>query len=184
MAKNITKEKIIETVIQLGETKPLLQITLLDIAKQLGIKTPSLYNHIAGLDDLYTMLCLYACNQLSNTLRDSVIGISGKEALFKLANEYYTFANEQVILQAAIENPLLEKSRVIDQAKEHIVNVILLVMDRSALDHVEKIHLIRILRSYIYGFSILNNKGLMEYDVSSKDSFTIGIQAILSSFNI
>src|SRR5438128_77661 len=51
------------------------------LAKRLGVKTPSLYNHVASQADLAHRIAVLAMTELADAIRDAIQGRSGKEAL-------------------------------------------------------------------------------------------------------
>ncbi len=55
---------------------------------QLGIKPPSLYNHIANLEDLLDIAAQRSMRNLYDKLVVTSIGLEKKEALWAIAQEY------------------------------------------------------------------------------------------------
>ncbi|UJW32655.1 TetR/AcrR family transcriptional regulator [Saccharothrix sp. AJ9571] len=51
------------------------------VAERLGIKTPSLYKHVASQADLAHRIAVLAMTELADAIRDATQGRSGKEAL-------------------------------------------------------------------------------------------------------
>lgn len=95
MKEKINNKRIIQAVISCSEKKDLYHITLHDVANELRIKTPSLYNYISGIEDMYLKVGLYGLNILINKLIMSSVGLSGRNALFSITEAYYLFAIER-----------------------------------------------------------------------------------------
>lgn len=69
-----------------------MNVSLNEIASELGIKTPSLYNHISGIEDLYLQVGAYSLKLLKEELILSMLGLSKYDALIKVSNTYVNFA--------------------------------------------------------------------------------------------
>src|SRR5512142_1960100 len=54
------------------------------LAERLGVRTPSLYKHVGGLDDLQHKLATLAMTEVGDVIRDAVQGRSGADALAAL----------------------------------------------------------------------------------------------------
>ena len=70
----IDKESVIKEAAYMANTIGIENLSLKTLASQLGVKSPSLYNHIDGLDDLKQQLMLYGWKELEDKIIQSVIG--------------------------------------------------------------------------------------------------------------
>src|SRR5690606_26402037 len=75
-------------------------VTLKDVASRLGVKTPSLYNHISSQNHLLGELAVYAVRQLEAAISRAAIGKSGEAAVAATAHAYRAFALEHPGLYA------------------------------------------------------------------------------------
>ncbi|MEP7026477.1 MAG: TetR/AcrR family transcriptional regulator, partial [Actinomycetota bacterium] len=57
------------------------QLTLGLVAERLGVRSPSLYKHVAGLADLQHQLAALAMTELGDAVADAAAGLAGKAAL-------------------------------------------------------------------------------------------------------
>ena len=76
-------------------------LTLARLASDLDVRTPSLYNHITSLEGVRGGLATMGARELRDRLARAVIGKSGEEAVFALAEAYRRFAQEHPGLYAA-----------------------------------------------------------------------------------
>ncbi|MCJ1996411.1 TetR/AcrR family transcriptional regulator [Lactococcus piscium] len=185
MKKKIDNEKIIHATIALATKQGLLNVSLNGIAANLGIKTPSLYNHISGIEDLYGQLGIYSLDLLEKEVVQSVLGFSKHDALIRIANTYVTFAIQNPVLYHAIENPYLKNSQDISKAKEAIVLIIQSVLKVYNFTIEKEIKIIRVLRSYLHGFASLYIADLFNIKtVDVDESFDLGLNALLSGLGL
>ena len=69
MAKRgLDKVSVIAAAAELANENGLDGLSLKDLAKHLDIRSPSLYNHISGLDELKREIMLYGWEQLGDAL--------------------------------------------------------------------------------------------------------------------
>lgn len=184
MKTKITLERIMEVTVIVANKKGLFQVTLNDVSNALGIKTPSLYNHVSGIHDLYVHLSIYALKQYTETLTNSAIGLAKRDALEAIANASYEFSVNHPVLLNAIENPMLLDNELINQSKEHIVHFILKILKPYGFNPSKSIHITRSLRSYLYGFSMLSSQSLFQMNEDYHESFKLGLNALLDGFNL
>src|SRR5579875_3074672 len=77
------------------------EVRLADLAAHLGVRTPSLYNHIAGQEGLRRELALLGLRELYARLARAAIGRAADDAILALAHAYRGFAREHPGLYAA-----------------------------------------------------------------------------------
>ena len=133
--------------------------TLADLAAQLGVRTPSLYNHVSGVDDLQTGIALFGTEELGRRIARAAIGRSGDAAIWAVACAYRDFAKEQPgLYQTTLRAPASsEASRT--AISDEIIDVLKMVLEPFCLTDDKAIHVIRGLRSLMHGFVSLELAG-------------------------
>jgi AcrR family transcriptional regulator len=76
----LDRETLVVAAAALVDERGAGALTLADLARRLGVRTQSLYSHIASIDDLQHELALYGVRQLGEELRTTAIGRSGRDA--------------------------------------------------------------------------------------------------------
>lgn len=155
MFPGIDTETVLETAIELADTLGYEQVTLGLLAKQLGIKTPSLYNHIDGLPDLRKKLALSAMRQLRERLAEATIGKAGEEAIYAVGTAYITFVREHPGLYDATLGAPDQQHMDVKAAGEELLNLLLRVLAAFQLEQDDALHAVRGLRSIVHGFASL-----------------------------
>ena len=90
----IDKESVIKEAAYMANTIGIENLSLKTLAAQLGVKSPSLYNHIDGFDDLKQQLMLYGWKELENKIIEAVIGLSGYDAIRAMCYAFHEYAIE------------------------------------------------------------------------------------------
>jgi AcrR family transcriptional regulator len=100
--RNLDSQTILNAAAELAEEKGLENVSLLQVAEKLGVKSPSLYNHLSGVQELSTGIAKLALGRLEEAIRSSAVGRSEGDALLAIALAYRSYAKENPELYKAI----------------------------------------------------------------------------------
>src|SRR6266550_359540 len=167
----LDQEAVVEAAAKLVDEEGIEQLSLGRLAERLGIRTPSLYNHVAGLPGLKHDLALYCLRDVLNLILRATVGKSRAEAIFALADAYRAYAQEapgRYALTLQAPDPGDQKVQAIAQ---EIVDVLRAVLAPYRLSEEEAIHAIRSLRSIVHGFISLEVAGGFGMPVDLDASF-------------
>jgi AcrR family transcriptional regulator len=145
-------DAIVATAAVLADAEGLTAVTLARLATELGVRAPSLYAHIGGLDDLRRRLAARGARELAVTLGASAQGRAGSDALRAVCNAYRAYARAHPGTYAAAQRPPEPSDRESADAAEAVVGVVLAVLRGYGLEGEEAIHGARIVRSALHGF--------------------------------
>lgn len=149
---------VVQAAVALADTAGIEQFTLADLATRLGVRTPSLYNHVAGLAGLRRDLAVLGTRQLCARMSRAAIGKSGDAATLAVAQAYRAFVAAHPGLYAATVRSSLLTDEPIPElvaAQQDTVEVVLAVLAGYGLSGAEAIHAARGLRSLVHGFATL-----------------------------
>lgn len=152
-------QAILQTAADVADHDGYDAVTLASLAKRLGIRSPSLYNHVDGLEGLRKKLAIFALQRLTEVLTDAAVGRSGDEAIRALGYAYVGFARAHPgLYEAALRAPDTRDSDV-QQAGEAIVKLSVRVLEAYGLTDEAALHAVRGLRSILHGFASLEKFG-------------------------
>ncbi|GAC1377917.1 MAG: TetR/AcrR family transcriptional regulator [Ktedonobacteraceae bacterium] len=143
---------VVEAAARLVDEEGVEQLTLGRLAERLGISTPSLYNHVAGLPGLKHDLALYCSRDLLDRFTRAAIGKARAEAIFAIANAYRAYARETPGRYALTQRAPEPDDQELQDVAQQMVDVIGAVLAPYQLGEQEVIHAIRSLRSIVHGF--------------------------------
>ena len=167
----LDQASVVEAAVKLVDEEGIEQLTLGRLAERLGVRTPSLYNHVAGLPGLKHELMLYCLHDLLDRILHAVAGKSRSEAIVALADAYRAYAREapgRYALTLQAPDPGDQEVQAIAQ---EIVDVLRAVLAPYNLGEEEAIHAIRSLRSIVHGFISLEVAGGFGMPVDLDASF-------------
>ena len=157
----LDREQVVGAAAELLETDPAgAPPTLAAVAARLGVRTQSLYAHVAGADDLRRELALHALARLTDRLRTAAIGVAGRDAVGAIVRAYVTFASEHPGLYAASMRAPGDDPQLRDAIRD-AMEPLNLVFASYGLAPAEAGHWYRMVFSFVYGFAALRRDGLM-----------------------
>lgn len=177
---NISDELIIETSARIANKVGLDNLSLKIIAEELNIKSPSLYNHISSLDEIKSQLMVYGWKQIEEKMIDSAVGVSGYEALKNMCNVFYDYAtNNKGIFTAMLWYNKYESDEK-QNATTRLFNMLFKIMKSLNITDENINHIIRTLRGFLEGFSLLVNNNAFGNPISIKESFDLSLEIIMN----
>jgi AcrR family transcriptional regulator len=171
---------ILEVAGEIADMHGMQEVTLATLAKRLGIRPPSLYNHFDGMSGLRKKMAIYGINSLYEELAQAAIGVSGAEAVLAISKSYVYFARRHPgIYEATLMAPNMEDEDV-QKAGEKVVALCVRVLQAYDLEGDRALHAVRGLRSILHGFSSLEQSGGFKMALDLNESLEIIIKAFIS----
>ncbi len=182
--KGINKDIILAKAIEIIERNENSTISMREIAEELEIKTPSLYNHVKSMNELFIDISRYAAEELKQTQFAAIQGKQRDEALCALATAYRSFAKEHKGLYKVTISLSTLPEDILTQTAAAIAEPIFLVLSRYELSEEQSIHWQRILRSIIHGFLTQEEAGFFQhYPISVEISYQAAIRCFLNGLH-
>jgi AcrR family transcriptional regulator len=168
----LDREAVLEAAVALSDKEGLEGVTIARLAEVLGVRGPSLYNHVHGLDELRRELALRGLRELTTRITRAAVGLSREDAIHSIAAAYRQFAREHGGLYAAsLQAPQVEDGELW-RAGEAVVEVVLAVLATYGLRGNDALHAVRGLRAIVHGFVSLEARGGFGLPLDLEESFT------------
>ncbi|MGO9558908.1 MAG: TetR family transcriptional regulator, partial [Acidimicrobiales bacterium] len=81
----LSETRVLEDAERMADEVGLSQLTLAALAARLGVRQPSLYKHIDGIDGLQRGLAIRAKNELADILARAAVGRERGDAITAIA---------------------------------------------------------------------------------------------------
>ncbi|MBO8172965.1 MAG: WHG domain-containing protein [Bacillaceae bacterium] len=176
-------QTILEAAAKIADEQGMDNVTLAILSKKLGIRSPSLYNHVDGLNGLRQKLAEYGLTKLYDTLIKAVIGKSGDDAVFTLGEAYVHFARRHPGLYEATFHAPDPADTDLQQAGQEIVDLVVRVLEPFDLDQDSAVHAVRGLRSICHGFASLEQKGGFGIPLDVDTSFRMLLETFVAGLH-
>jgi AcrR family transcriptional regulator len=172
-------DAVVAAAATIADAEGLDAVTLSRVAAALGVKSPSLYNHVEGRDGLVRGIALLGLAELAATLREAAVGRSGDDALLAAAQAYRTYVKEHPGRYAAggIAAPAPDDVAH-QQAGATVIDIIMSVLRGWDLTDDDAIHAVRGIRATVHGFATLETSGGFGLRQDVDESFTRLIAAL------
>lgn len=153
----LTRDRVVDAAIEIVDRDGVAALSLAAVAKRFGVKTPSLYNHVDGLEGLRRELRRSGLRTLASELQKAAMGRAGHEALLAVAHAYRAIANRHPGLYALAQDASVTDDDV-DHAATAVVDVVVAVLSGYGIEGDEAVHATRAVRSALHGFVTLETQ--------------------------
>lgn len=165
---------------ELADAQGVQEVTLAALAAKLGVRPPSLYNHINGLAGLRTLLAIHGLEQLYDAMSAAAEGARGEQAVHALSQAYIGFARQHPGLYETTLRAPEQGDTALEAAGGRVLSLIIQVLSCFGLDEEGNLHAVRGLRSILHGFSALENQGGFGMPLDLNVSLTRLIRAYIA----
>ena len=154
----LDRARVVAAAASLADERGLAQLSLAAVAQELGVRTPSLYNHVASLDGLQHEVCLLALEELAGRLSAAAVGRSEAGALHALASAYRAYALEHPGRYAAtLRSPAQDEA--LAGASARVLGVVTDALRGYGLEGDDEVDAVRALRAALHGWVSLEQAG-------------------------
>ena len=154
------------------------------LAEKLGVKTASLYAHVASMDALFTEVGLSALHDQKVAQLAAIEGKDGDAAVFALAESYRTFAKAHAALYQLIMQMPMGKDETLRAAAAMTAEPSMQVLQGYSIGEERRMHWQRVLRGVMHGFVSQEASGYFShYPVDLEESYRLAIQCVIDGLH-
>jgi AcrR family transcriptional regulator len=169
---------VVAAAADIADAEGLDGLTLARLAAAVGVRTPSLYNHVGSLDDVRRGIALVGLREIGDALRDAAVGRARDDALVAMAHAYRAYARAHPGRYAATQRAPAADDRELIEAAAKAVDVLLAILRGYGLEGDDAIHAARAVRSALHGFVTLEAGGGFGIPVELDQSFERMVAAV------
>jgi AcrR family transcriptional regulator len=155
----LNRDAVIDAASSIADKEGLDAVTPARLGAVLGVKPPSLYKHVDGIDDVRRGLALRGLREAEARLQRATVGKSRDDALLALARAYRQFAKDRPGLYAASLRAAKPGEKEIAAAGEAVLGIVLAVLAGYKVSGNDALHAVRGFRAIIHGFVSLDAAG-------------------------
>ena len=152
--RGLDTEQVVQAAIALADELP-GEVTLARVAEALGVRTPSLYNHVAGRDALLDLIALHGLRGLAQAIATEAAGRAGPDAVRAVGHAYRAYAHAHPGCYAATLGAPAAGSEELSAAAERLFELLAAILRGWHLEGDDLIDAIRVMRSALHGFVAL-----------------------------
>jgi AcrR family transcriptional regulator len=155
----LTEDRVVVEAERIADEVGLSRLTLAALAESLGVRQPSLYKHIDGMDGLQRSIAVRAKIELGEVLGRAAVGKSDDDAIRALSQAYRRWATTHPGRYSATVRAPRPGDADDEAASAAVVGVVLDVLAGYGLHGDDAIDATRALRSTLHGFVALEAGG-------------------------
>ena len=155
----LTNTIVVEAAEQMIDEPDASPLTLAALAARLGVKQPSLYKHIDGIDDLRRSIAVRAKLELADVMARSAVGKAGGDAIASMSLAYRKWAATHPGRYASTVRAPTPGDEEDQAASTEITKVAFEIMSSLGLQGDDAVDAIRALRAALHGFVTLQAEG-------------------------
>jgi AcrR family transcriptional regulator len=172
--------RVVAQAAAMADSDGLREVTLARVAAALGVRAPSLYNHVDGLPGMLRLLTLLSLGELTDAMRDAAVGRSGADALRAVAHAYRAYALEHPGRYAATIRAPAGDDEELFAAGSRAVEVIVAVLGAWGFSGDEVLHRVRVVRSALHGFISIEAEGGFGLPLSRDESYELILRTLVA----
>jgi AcrR family transcriptional regulator len=174
----LSTASVVASAAEIADADGLDGLTLARLATAVGVRTPSLYNHVGSLDDVRRRVARVALEELAGAMRAAAVGRAGDDALVAMAAAYRDYARIHPGRYAATQRAPAAADDELRAAAAEAVDVVLAILRGYGLEGEDAIHAARAVRSALHGFVALETGGGFGIPVDLDESFARMVAAL------
>ncbi len=151
----LTPDSVVSAAVVLADEHGVDELTLAALAAQVGVRVPSLYKHVDGLEDLRRRVAVVGTAALDAAVTRAAEGRQGRDALVSIAQAYRRFARVHPGQYEALmrfADPLAEPGPQLPQLLARVAT-------DYKLDGEDGAHAVRTVQAALHGFVSLQARG-------------------------
>lgn len=149
------------------------------VAQELGIKPPSLYNHVANYDDLRRAVAIAGWCRLRDDL--AIGAVPGAEGVRRLADAFRAFVHAHPALYQVMATTLIPQAEATFQpVAAEVMALFADVLAPFGSTGEALVHAVRGLRAALHGFVLLELAGQFGMPASVDESFRYLVASLIA----
>lgn len=166
----LTREAVVAKAADLADRVGFHRLTVSAVARETGVRSPSLYSHLRGTDDLTAAVTELALSEIADRSDRALAGRSEHAALLALATVYRDYAREHPGRFEAANALDVTPSDSLAAAGARVSQQTAAVLRGYAIAEDEQVHAARLIASVLRGFIQLEAGGAFGHRPPSTDA--------------
>lgn len=168
----LTSSRVVAAGAALADEVGFSSLTMALLAERVGVRTPSLYRHIAHQEDLNRRIAVLAVNEAADAMNGAIRGMSGREALTRGMHAFRDYVLAHPGRYAAtIGVEALAPGDAMALARDRFEASLATIIGAYDVAPEDMMHAMRALRSILHGFGSLQAAHGFQHATDVDESF-------------
>ncbi|QJU52733.1 TetR-like C-terminal domain-containing protein [Herbiconiux sp. KACC 21604] len=174
----LTTAAVVDAAARMIDERPDESLSLATLAESLGVKPPSLYKHVDGVEGLRRRVMLRAKGEFADVLTDAAVGTSGADALRAFATAYRRWAESHPAQYALTVRAPRSGDADDEEVSARLAGIVYRVIAGFDIGGDDLIDAARFVRSALHGFVDLETSGAFELPAATERSFDRAVASV------
>jgi AcrR family transcriptional regulator len=179
--KRLDEATVVAAAARIADAEGLEAATLSRIASELGVRPPSLYNHVESHAALMRAVALDSYVEFGDALRDAAVGRAQEDGIRAIAGTYRDYATEHPGRYATTVRAPAKDDKEAQGLAMRGLAPIFAVLAGWGIEGDEATHLVRVVRSALHGFVSLELGGGFGIPLQIDESFDLLVDSLVAA---
>lgn len=175
----INKTKVIEVTSDLVDKYGLNNVSLKIIAEELGIRTPSLYNHIESWDQLMREVAHNGMRAMNSQMIQVAIGKTGVQAINAVSSAYFSYMIEHPGIYETIQWATWHGNNETAAIFNEYKNLLSQLIDTLPLNQEKNNEILDLLIGVLHGFTTMQLRNAFSKPQETIAELLVAIDTVL-----
>lgn len=176
----ISKPLVIQTASAIADDSGLNQVTLKNVAEKLGIRTPSLYNHIESLEELLREVAHNGMESMNQSMMQAAIGKSGIDAIHAVSWEYFSYVLQHPGVYETIQWATWHGNEKTSQIWNQYISLLKTLILSCGFNESDVKEITDLLTGILHGYTSLQLRNALENPKAAKDNLHVAMETVLT----
>lgn len=168
--RDINMTAITESAINIGNQDGLDSLTMPKIARSLGIKSQSLYNHVNNLGEIRIAMSISLFKSLKQELLEGMLGLSGRDAINMYFKVFHQFCMDHLHLNRLLFLPAQDQSTELTAAFQDVIQILIRLLKDILPDETTIDLYTKTLMSVFVGFTMNETNNAFKTNPNHQDT--------------
>ncbi len=164
----LTPRSVIRTAADLADARGLTEVTLSAVARELDVRTPSLYGHVRDLAALRDGITTLALGEVGDRASEAVAGRAGRDALRALCDAHREYARAHPGRWESLQRRAGDAVARTEEAARSS-RALAAVLRGYGIPEDDRVHATRLIGSFLNGFLHLEHIGSFAHSAPPAD---------------
>jgi AcrR family transcriptional regulator len=181
--KGLDAGAVVAAAGRIADADGLEAATISRVAAELGVRPPSLYNHVENHAALMRLLAIESVSELAAAITGAAVGRSREDAIRAVAVAYRAYAGAHPGRYAATVRAPAPDDEEARAAAVRAINPIVAIIGGWGIEGDDAVHLVRVVRSALHGFISIEMGGGFGMRLDLDRSFDLLVDSLVAAIS-
>ncbi|HEX4306903.1 MAG TPA: TetR/AcrR family transcriptional regulator [Solirubrobacterales bacterium] len=179
--KGLDADAVVAAAGRIADAEGLEAATISRIAAEVGVRPPSLYNHVTNHAGLMRLLAIESIAELAAAITNAAVGRSREDAIRAVAVAYRAYAVQHPGRYATTVRAPEPGDTEAETAAAAAITPLVAILAGWGIEGDDAVHLVRVIRSALHGFVTIETGGGFGLPLDLDHSFALLVDCLVAA---